>query len=82
MVRESEVRTDDPVRIVADLSRDPEVADRLAEEAMGQVVAQLNAGRTVVLETTELSGRVVAQVADRLSSGRRLARAIAPLDGH
>ncbi|MGA2530170.1 MAG: DUF58 domain-containing protein [Acidimicrobiales bacterium] len=81
MVRESEIRTDDPVRIVAELSMDPEIAERLAEDAMGEVVAQLNAGRTVVLETTEPSGRVIATVPDRLSGGRRLARAIAAREG-
>ena len=53
MVRESEIRTDDPVRIVAELSRDEDTADRLAEEAMGEVLAQLKAGRSVILETTE-----------------------------
>ncbi|MGD0944082.1 MAG: DUF58 domain-containing protein [Acidimicrobiales bacterium] len=81
MVRESEIRTDDPIRIVTDLPRDIDAADRIAEEAMGEIVAQLNAGRGVVLETTELTGRVVGAVADRLSAGRRLARAVAPLDG-
>ena len=81
MVRESEIRTDDPIRIVTDLPRDLDVADRLAEEAMGEIVAQLSAGRSVVLETTEITGRVVGAVADRLSAGRRLARAVAPLDG-
>jgi uncharacterized protein (DUF58 family) len=81
MVRESEIRTDDPIRIVTDLPRDLDAADRIAEEAMGEIVALLNAGRGVVLETTELTGRVVGAVADRLSAGRRLARAVAPLDG-
>jgi uncharacterized protein (DUF58 family) len=77
MVRESESRTDDPVRLVVDLPQDLEAADRLAEEAMGAAVAQLNAGRRVVLETTEARGRIVAPVADRLTAGRRLARSVA-----
>jgi hypothetical protein len=81
MVRESEVRTDDPVRIVADLPRDLDAADRLAEAAMGEALAQLSSGRGVVLETTETTGRVVAPVTDRLTAGRRLAKAVAPLDG-
>ena len=81
MVRESEERTDDPIRIVADLPRDLDAADRLAEEAMGEVIAQLSVGRSVVLETTEESGKVVAPVADRTSAGRRLARALATSDG-
>ena len=49
---------------------------------MGEVVAQLKAGRGIVLETTELTGRVVAPVSDRLSAGRRLARAVAIAEGH
>ena len=81
MVRESEVRTDDPVRIVADLPRDLDAADRLAEAALGAVLVQLSSGRGVVLETTETTGRVVAPVTDRLTAGRRLAKAVAPLDG-
>jgi uncharacterized protein (DUF58 family) len=80
MIRESEIRTDAPVRVVTELPRDPDAADRRAEEAMGEVVALLNAGRGVVLETTEATGRVVAAVADRLGAGRRLARATCPLD--
>jgi len=36
MVRESEIRTDDPVRIVAALASDHDKADRLAEEAMAR----------------------------------------------
>jgi hypothetical protein len=78
MVRESEERTDEPVRIVADLPRDLEAADRLAERAMGEVLAQFGAGRSVVLVTTEATGTVVAAVPDRLTAGRRLARAVAP----
>ena len=49
---------------------------------MGEVVALLNAGRGVVLETTEATGRVVAPVADRLTAGRRLARATCPAGAH
>ena len=78
MIRESESRQDDPIRIVVDLPRDLDAADRIAEEAMGEVVAQLNAGRRIVLETTEVTGRVVTPVVDRLSAGRRLARSVSP----
>jgi uncharacterized protein (DUF58 family) len=77
MVRESEMRVDEPVRIVVDLPRDNDAADRLAEVAMGTVVLELGRGRSVVLETTEKSGRLVSPVTDRLSAGRRLARAVA-----
>jgi uncharacterized protein (DUF58 family) len=77
MVRESESRTDDPIRIVVDLPRDRDAADRIAEEAMGAALVQLSSGRRVVLETSEVTGRVTAPVADRLTAGRRLARSVA-----
>ena len=77
MVRESETRTDDPIRIVVDLPMDLDAADRVAEEAMGAAVAQLSAGRRVLLETSEVTGRVLAPVTDRLAAGRRLARSVA-----
>jgi uncharacterized protein (DUF58 family) len=80
MVRESESRSDDPVRIVVDLPRDLDAADRVAEEAMGAAVAQLNAGRSVVMETTEGTGTVVGSVIDRVTAGRRLSRSIAAGD--
>ena len=80
MVRESEARTDNPVRIVVDLPRDLDAADRRAEEAMGEIVRHLNAAHPIVLETTEPAGRVIAPVADRVSAGRRLARAVASVD--
>jgi uncharacterized protein (DUF58 family) len=80
MIRESESRQDDPIRMVVDLPRDLDAADRIAEEAMGEVVVQLAAGRRIVLETTEVTGRVVTPVADRLSAGRRLARSVATAD--
>jgi hypothetical protein len=78
MIRESESRQGNPVRIVIDLPRDLDAADRIAEEAMGEIMAQLNAGRRIVLETTEVTGRVVTPVVDRLSAGRRLARSVCP----
>jgi len=80
MIRESESRQDDPIRLVVDLPREIDAADAIAEEAMGEIVAQLNAGRRIVLETTEATGRVVTPVADRLSAGRRLARSVAASD--
>jgi hypothetical protein len=80
MIRESESRQDDPIRMVVDLPRELDAADRIAEEAMGEIVMQLNAGRRIVLETTEVTGRVVTPVADRLSAGRRLARSVASPD--
>jgi uncharacterized protein (DUF58 family) len=80
MIRESENRQDDPIWMVVDLPRDLDAADRRAEDAMGEIVVQLNAGRRIVLETTEDTGRVIAPVADRLSAGRRLARSVASPD--
>ncbi|MGD0440857.1 MAG: DUF58 domain-containing protein [Acidimicrobiales bacterium] len=77
MIRESESRRDDPIRMVVDLPGDLDAADRVAEQAMGEIVLQLNAGRRIVLETTEITGTVITPVADRLSAGRRLARAVA-----
>lgn len=81
MVRESESRTDDPIRIVVDLPGDRDAADRIAEEAMGAALVQLSVGRRVVLETSEVTGRITAPVADRLTAGRRLARSVASGDG-
>ena len=80
MIRESESRQDDPICLIVDLPRDLDAADRIAEDAMGEIVMQLNAGRRIVLETTESTGRVVAPVADRVSAGRRLARSVASSD--
>lgn len=76
MVRETEQRPDRPVHVLVDLPTDPVVAEVLAEDALATVVAHLAAGDRVVLETTEPSGRVVAPVVDRVSAGRRLARAL------
>jgi len=77
MVRESESRTDEPIRIVVNLPFDLDAADRIAEDAMGAAVTQLSAGRRVLLETTEVTGKVLAPVPDRLSAGRRHARSVA-----
>ena len=44
---------------------------------MGAAVAELSAGRRVLLETSEVTGRVLAPVNDRLAAGRRLARSVA-----
>lgn len=76
MVRESEIGSDSPTRVLVELPNDPEAADRRAEEAMGAVMELLSTGRAVVLETTEAGGPVVAPVTGRLGAGRRLARAV------
>ena len=76
MVREAEAARDDPVLVVADLGPEPIAGEAAAEDALATVVDQLARGRQVVLETTELAGTVRAPVHDRLSAGRRLARAV------
>ena len=80
MVRDSESRTDEPIRIVVNLPWDINAADRIAEDAMGAAVMQLGAGRRVLLETNEVTGKVIAPVPDRLTAGRRLARSVASGD--
>jgi uncharacterized protein (DUF58 family) len=76
MVRELEQPGAEPVTITVELPRDPDAAERVAEGALGSVVALLEGGAPVVLGTTEVSGPVLGAVADRRSAGRRLARAV------
>ena len=78
MVKELERPSAEPVVVTVDLPEDPDEAERVAERALGTVVALLQGGSTVLLGTLEASGRVVALVADRRVAGRRLARAVAP----
>lgn len=75
MVRENEVMPDTPVRIVADLSDDPDRGDEQASDVLATVTRHLALGRRVLLETVEQGQRGSAVVLDRLSAGRRLARA-------
>ncbi|MHB8430527.1 MAG: DUF58 domain-containing protein [Acidimicrobiales bacterium] len=76
MVREKERLVEDPPLIEAELPEDPTAAERRAEQIMATVSAELAAGRSVVLATTEPTRRVVRQVGDRVELGRRLSRAI------
>ncbi len=77
MVREVERPAAEPVTIVVELPRDPDAAERVAEDALASVVALLEGSVPVLLVTTEASGPVRATVRDRRSAGRRLARAVA-----
>jgi uncharacterized protein (DUF58 family) len=77
MVKELERPSADPAVVTVDLPEDPDEAERVAERALGTVVDLLRGGSTVMLDTHEPSGRVVALVADRRVAGRRLARAVA-----
>lgn len=80
MVREMEGPVAEPVTVRVSLSGETEADERAAEETLGTVVALLDQGVPVVLDTPEPGGRVVGPVADRRRAGRRLARA-ATADG-
>ena len=77
MVKELERPSAEPTVVRVDLPVDPDAAERVAERALGTVVDLLHGGSTVLLDTLEPSGPVVALVADRRVAGRRLARAVA-----
>jgi len=81
MVREMEGPTAEPLAVDVRLPADPEAAERVAERALGTVVALVDRGTPVLLVTTEDDGRTVAIVGDRRTAGRRLARAVAEADG-
>ncbi len=76
MVREAEAPLAEPVVLEVVLDRDPEVAERQAERAMGTGQRLLAQGVPVVLVTTEAHGRCHDLVTDRFTLGRRLARAV------
>ena len=82
MVREMEDAGAGPVTLEVHLPEDPEAAERLAERALGTVVALVDTGTPVRLATTEEDGARVGAVGDRRSAGRRLARAVADAAGH
>jgi uncharacterized protein (DUF58 family) len=77
MVRELEQPAAEPVTITVELPTDPAAAERVAEGAMGSVVALLQDGTPVLLGTREPAGTVLGPVGDRRAAGRRLARAVA-----
>jgi hypothetical protein len=76
MVRDMEGPTAEPVTITVTLPREPDLAEQVAEQALGTVVALLEQGTSVILATTETDGSRIGPVADRRSTARRLARAV------
>jgi uncharacterized protein (DUF58 family) len=80
MVREMEGPAARPVTVWGILPDDPDLADEEASRALGEVAAQLAAGRSVVLVTTEPEGPVQRQVCSVADAGRRLARALPQRD--
>lgn len=76
MVREMEEPAAEPVTLTVILPPEPEAAERVAERALGTVVALLERGVPVLLATTEPAGPVVGEVADRRAAARRLAGAV------
>jgi uncharacterized protein (DUF58 family) len=75
MARELEEPSAEPTTVTVLLPFDEEQAERIAERALGTIVALQRRGSQVLLETTEPTGSVIGLVPDRRSAGRRLARA-------
>lgn len=80
MVREKEHQTDDPIVVDVVLPPDPPAAEAEAERVMSGVAHSLMRGEVVMLGTQETGGRIVRVVRDRIDLGRRLARAVSPLE--
>jgi uncharacterized protein (DUF58 family) len=76
MVRELESPGHAPLSIVVDLRGPDDQAEAAAGRSVGLALAALRAGVPVTLATAEADGPVLAPVADRVSVGRRLARAV------
>lgn len=77
MVRENEESAGTTVVVRADIPADPAAGERRAEHVLGTIVELLSGGASVVLETVEAgAGPVSDEVADRVTTGRRLARAV------
>ena len=77
MVRELESPGHAPLTIAVDLRGPHDQAEAAAGRAAGLALAALRAGVPVTLATAEADGPVLAPVADPVSVGRRLARAVA-----
>jgi uncharacterized protein (DUF58 family) len=77
MVRETEAPVRRPSVIVVTLPGDEEAGERVAEQALGTVLARISQNVPVVLATSEATGPVLARVAHRIDAQRRLARASA-----
>jgi len=76
MVRDMEAPARRPARVFVSLPADAEAAERVAEAALGTVLALAARQVPVVLVTTEAGGVVEAAVPHRLGAERRLARAV------
>jgi hypothetical protein len=76
MVREMEGPSAEPVTVKVGLPPDREAAEKVAEQALGTVLAVLDRGIPVSLVTTEESRLVTGAVNNRREAGRRLARAV------
>jgi uncharacterized protein (DUF58 family) len=76
MVRELEAPGRAPLTIAVDLRGDDDEGEHAAGRAAGLALAALRAGVPVTLATAEAEGPVLAPVADAVSVGRRLARAV------
>ena len=76
MVRELEAPGRAPLTIAVDLRGPAEEAEAAAGRAAGLALAALRSGVPVTLATAEAEGPVLAAVADPVSVGRRLARAV------
>lgn len=76
MVRVVDAEEDEQVVVEVSLPSDADLADELAERALGTVVALQDRGSPVLLVTNEAAGERRGPVADRRSAGRRLARAL------
>ncbi len=77
MVRELESPGRAPLTIALDLRGPADEAEAAAGRAAGLALAALRGGVPVTLATAEADGPVLAAVADPVSVGRRLARAVA-----
>ncbi len=75
MVRELEETPDVPVKIVADLSDDPDLADEQSADVLGTICDLLASGKPVILETVEQGRKISRSISGRLGAGRQLARA-------
>jgi len=76
MVREMEGPATLPVTVFGILPDDPDQADQVASEVLGEVAAQLEVGRAVVLVTVDAHGEQRTAVTGVADAGRRLARAL------
>jgi uncharacterized protein (DUF58 family) len=77
MVREAESPSAEPIKLLVELPRDADAAERVTESVLATMIVLLDRGASVLLATTEPAGPVEALVEDRRGAGRRLARAVA-----